>query len=293
MRLRAPRLEDAEAAFEVIEARDRADLGFPDFRLEDVRDEWRRSDIDLAADARLVEDERRSVVGYGIVEDQGAWGVVRPDAEGRGAGTLLLRWLMERERERGHAMHRQYVAAANQTAPILLAAHGFKLARSNHRMVASLQAPLKPVLPPEVTLRPPQAEDLEAIHALDARAFAADPGYVEESLTRLREEHFEAHDAAPDLSRLALTGDRVVGFLLARRRSTESVGYVDVLAVDPDHQGRGIGRALLLNSFAAFATDGLKEAQLGVSSANPRALRLYESAGMTLRFRSDIYERPI
>ncbi len=37
-------------------------------------------------------------------------------------------------------------------------------------------------------------------------------------------------------------------------------------------RGRGLGSALLLSAFAAFATAGLREAQLGVASDNPRAL---------------------
>ena len=144
-----------------------------------------------------------------------------------------------------------------------------------------------------LTLRAVEPADDEAMHALDERAFADDPGYVPESLAAFREEHLEAHDSAPDLSRVALIDEQVVGFLLARRWQTESAGYVEVLATDPDHQGQGIGRALLMSAFAAFKAAGLNEAQLGVSSVNPKALNLYRTAGMTPRFQADIYERPI
>ena len=69
------------------------------------------------------------------------------------------------------------------------------------------------------------------------------------------------------------------------------MGFVDVLAVHPDHQRRGLGSTLLRNSFAGFAAAGLKEAQLGVASDNPRALALYERVGMHARFQTDVYER--
>jgi hypothetical protein len=42
-----------------------------------------------------------------------------------------------------------------------------------------------------------------------------------------------------------------------------------------------------------FASAGLREAQLGVASDNPRALRLYERVGMSARFRVDTYQRPV
>jgi ribosomal protein S18 acetylase RimI-like enzyme len=54
-----------------------------------------------------------------------------------------------------------------------------------------------------------------------------------------------------------------------------------------------LGTALLRGAFAGFAAAGLREAQLGVDSGNARGLRVYERAGMTVRHRADIYERPV
>lgn len=293
MRLKTPVLQDLDAAFGVIAAREIADLGIVESSVETGRDLWQSSQLDLSSDVRLVEDDAGRTVAYGMVEAQGSFGAVRPDAEGRGAGTLLLDWLEQRERERGHPMHRQLVPAANHTAAEFLRARGYALTRSLIRMVASLGDATVGEPPAGVTLRQPTGEDAASMNALDNRAFAADPGYVPESLTVFREEHLEAHDAAPDLSLVACEEDRIVGFLLASRRGTDKpVGYINILGVDPASQGRGIGRALLLSAFAGFAAAGLTETQLTVSSVNPRALKLYESAGMLPTFRHDIYERP-
>jgi ribosomal protein S18 acetylase RimI-like enzyme len=56
---------------------------------------------------------------------------------------------------------------------------------------------------------------------------------------------------------------------------------------------RGLGRALLLQAFAAFRERGLARAALGVDAESlTGANRLYESAGMHVAARFDIYEKP-
>lgn len=293
MRLRPPRFEDLTAAFEVIEARQIADLGLIDLSLEDLRDEWQRSEFDLAADARVIEDEDSSVVGCGMVGAPEALAAVKPSAEGNGAGTRLLDWLEQRQLEQGHSQHQQIVAATNASAANLLGARGYRLLRSYQRMVRYLDDVPASQAPLDVEIRQFAAEDAQAVHALDDRAFAGAPDYAPHSLTAFREEHLESHNSAPDLSLTAWIDGQVVGFLLTRIRANGTVGYIEILAVDPEHQGEGIGRALLLHAFARFAAAGLQEAQLGVSSDNPRARDLYESAGMTPLHRHDVYERPI
>jgi mycothiol synthase len=162
-------------------------------------------------------------------------------------------------------------------------------------MARPLDRGIGPSEPPAgIELRPldPDA-DGPALHALDADSFGSAPDYVPESYEMFVAEHLRAHDAAPELSLVAQDAGRIVGFLLARRWPHEATGYVDLLAVAPSHQRRGIGASLLTHGFAAFARAGLVQAQLGVASDNPRALRIYETAGMGPRFRFDVFERLI
>jgi mycothiol synthase len=310
MQLRAPTADDAAAVFAVMEARDVADLGAPDCTLGDVHDEWAETEFDLASDARVVEDGGR-IVGYGVVRNPGAFAAVDPDAEGRGAGARLLQWLESRERERGNPRHRQYIAASNARGRALLAAAGYALARSHYRMVRALaeaevgvearakagagpEAAPAAAIPSGVALRPVDVEaDGETLYALDAASFAGASDYVPVSLTTFREEHLQTHDFDAQLSCVAQRGDQIVGFLLTRRWAQESVGYISILAVTPDEQGRGLGTAMLRHAFACYAGAGLAQAQLGVSSDNPGALRLYERIGMKPRFQFDTYERPV
>lgn len=64
-----------------------------------------------------------------------------------------------------------------------------------------------------------------------------------------------------------------------------------ILAVAPDHQRRGLGRALLHRAFTQYAEAGLTRAELGVLSVNDRARALYERSGMRPRFTLDVVER--
>ena len=295
MRFRAPVAEDAPAVLAVLRARELADVGVDDYRLESLRDEWRSAEFDLRADARVAESADGTIVAYAAVRHPGTLAVVLPDHEGRGIGSRLLEWAERREHELGRSCHRQWIGSGNLRGAALLRAAGYAQVRSYWRMVRGLaiadgQAASPP---PALILRSLDVDrDAAALHGLDAESFAANADYQPESLQSFREEHLLAHDLDPGLCLVAELDGRTAGFLLARRWDDDEVGYIDILAVHPAHQRRGLGTALLQTAFAGFASAGVREAQLGVASDNPRALRLYERVGMRPRFRFDTYERP-
>jgi GNAT superfamily N-acetyltransferase len=88
-----------------------------------------------------------------------------------------------------------------------------------------------------------------------------------------------------DRSRLlvAVVADEVVGFAASgeERPSTSvpSCGELYAMNLDPDHWGRGIGRALLHRVTDALIATGYREAVLWVVPQNERARALYESEG--------------
>ncbi len=293
MRYRAPVMADAPAVLAVFEARDIADVGEVEQTLEELRDEWRSSDLELDRDAQVGEDADGRIVAYAAVRRHGTLALVAPDQEGRGVGTRLLEWAERRDRDRGRDVHRQWVACTNATARALLTRVGYRRARSYSRMVRSLAGVAGAPDPPAgFGLRSiDPAHDVTALHALDAASFAAAPDYTPESLAEFTEEHFGSHDFDAGLSRVVTDGEEIVGFLIAGRRPDEGVGWVHILAVAPERQNRGLGTAMLQSAFAAFAEAGLREVRLGVASYNRGALHVYERAGMTERFRFDVYER--
>jgi len=293
-RFRAPTPDDAAAVAEILIARERADTGVADYTLEALRDEWSESEFDLAADAIVVEAGEQGIVAYAIGWRPGTLAVVSPDFEGRGVGAQLLEWTQRNDREHGRSRHRQWVGSKNARARALLERAGYTQVRSYWRMIRPLSETEPEVTVPFGVRAVDPARDAEALHACDRAAFSSAPDYEPESLTSFTEVHLGTHDFAPGLSLVAEDdGGRIAGFLLACRWPHEPIGYVDVLAVHPDFRRRGLGTAMLQTAFARFAAEGLKEAQLGVASDNPTALRLYERIGMTPRRRVDTYERAL
>ncbi len=294
MRFRPPVLDDAPAVLAVFAAREMADIGAPIHRLEDLREEWQGTELGLEDDARVVEAEAGRIVAYAAVRRHGTLAVVAPEYEGRRIGARLLDWAEGRERAHGHPLHRQWVSATNASARELLTRAGYAKARSYWRLVRSLEGVGALAPPPAgLHLRSVEVErDAPSLYALDAASFAGAPDYSPESLELFREEHLEVHDFDARLSVVAERQGRIVALLLARRRDEEGVGFVAILAVDPEYQRRGIGTALLQSAFAGFAAAGLREAMLMVASDNPQALHVYERVGMMVQLQFDIYERP-
>src|SRR5215217_7404336 len=123
--LRHPVPADAEGVLRVLLARDIADIGQPDFTLEDLRADWSTPGVDLERDAWVVEGEDGTIVGSGLLLGDDALIYVHPDACGRGLGTTLREAAEARGRERGTAVMRQPLPVGNAAGSALLLEAGY------------------------------------------------------------------------------------------------------------------------------------------------------------------------
>ncbi len=72
-------------------------------------------------------------------------------------------------------------------------------------------------------------------------------------------------------------GGRAVGYAVTGL--TADMGYLQRLAVDPDVEGRGVGRALVLDGLTWLVSNGAHQAVVNTQVENTRALGLYRSVG--------------
>jgi mycothiol synthase len=287
-RLRPPAEADAEAVLALIIARDVADLGMPDFTLEDLHADWATPGLDLEHDARLA-TPNGAIRGYAILLGDDAIVLVHPDAEGEGHGTVLRRWAEARAAERGTAVVRQFVAGSNDAARVHLRAAGYAPAQHYFRLRADLAS--VPAAP-EAPLRTFEPADEAAVHALIQEAFAEIEGHEHQPLETWRAKTIakEGHD--PSLWLLLEDDEGPAGAALGERWE-ERTGYVAELAVARRARGRGHGRTLLLGLFEAFRRAGLTHAELSVHGRNRGALRLYESVGMQPTWQAERWEKAL
>ncbi len=123
-----------------------------------------------------------------------------------------------------------------------------------------------------IEIRDLELEDLAAIERIERRAYR----------TPWSRSMFASELAKPASICLgAFEGDTLVGYVVNSR-------YVDAwhvmnVAVDPDHQGRGIATALLHRLFELTADDERRGYTLEVRVSNEDAIRLYEKLGFESR----------
>ena len=288
--LRAPTSADADGVLQVMLARDIADIGEPDFTIEDLRADWATPGVDLERDAGVVEGPDGQIVASALVLADDALIHVHPDACGRGLGSALREFAEARARERGTAVLRQQLPVGNEGAAALLLGAGYWPVQHYLRMRMTLEvAPAVPDAPLREFDR--DRDELE-VHRLVQTALSEVEGHLAEPLEVWRRQRIEKRGWDPALWLVIEDDDGLVGAGLGERWEND-VGYVAQLAVDPRARGRGYGRTLLLGLFDAFRRSGLRTAELSVHGANRGAARLYESVGMRASWEAQRWEKAL
>ncbi|MGN6302888.1 MAG: mycothiol synthase [Angustibacter sp.] len=239
------------------------------------------------------------------VEGASAEVVVHPDVRGHGIGRLMVQHL---EQLSPDGRLRLWAHGQQSPARALAESLGYVSSRELWQMRRSLRAALPPTeLPAGYALRAfrPGADD-DAWLEVNAKAFADHPeqgGWTLADLHhRMAEEWFDPEGFlvldGPDGAMAGFHWTKVHGGTGAAddgatSHGHEAIGEVYVVGVSPDHQGRGLGRALTVAGLRHLRSLGLSQAMLYVDADNASAVRTYTGLGFT-RWDVDVqFSRPL
>ncbi len=240
-----------------------------------------------------------------------AWGAVHPAYRRRGIGRQIIQHVDAHFAAKIEAAHlpegkgayiQRYLNSRNIYEIQIATEMGYVPVRSSYRMSIDLAEPREPAALPEgFTLRPFDADQhARAVYEVDRDAFMhgggkESPMAFEDWRARYIEQHFD-----PALWVVAWAGQSPVGEVpvgVAFSQPFDSIqtdlAWIAHLGVLPAWRGRGLGEALLRQSFYACQQAGFTRAALGVRAESDTAVNLYKRAGMVETSKYTHYRRVI
>jgi mycothiol synthase len=154
----------------------------------------------------------------------------------------------------------------------------------------------EPDWPAGISVRVLEPGDERRLHEANELAFAEDWDFRPQTFEQWRNDAFGRDNADHSLSWLAEDADELAGYSLNAWHASEDpeFGWVGSLGVLPEYRRRGLGAALLQQSFLEFRRRGATRVGLGVDSENVTgAVRLYERVGMHVHRLNVTYEKAL
>lgn len=273
-------LDDAPAVHAAIAAEEVVDLGEAELTLEDVLSDWQRPSYDITASTIGVFDDQR-LVAYGDVsgEDVG-YAAVLPTYQGRGIGTAIAHWIQATARARGSVRIGTQVPEGS-AAERLMRDLGYR-----ERWTAwDLELPegreigARP-LPAGFTLRDATDADREAAWTLVEDCFLEWSERARMTLEDFGARVWDRPGWQPWNLRLVHNPyGELVG--VTHVHLSGEGAYVARIVVRPDHRGRGLAPAMLLDAFGLARSHGALRCYLSTDT-RAGARGLYEKVGMVV-----------
>ena len=314
LRWAPPRREDDEEWAELLAAIEVVDVRGETYELEDLDLEWASVWAHPEEDARLVWEGTQLVAFVWLTVRPGSreahkvsmWGGVRPSHRGRGIGTQLFAWAVQRAHAIAPTLGRELPtkletdAASHQTELLELATRaGLEPVRHFLEIARPMRGPIEEVPEPaglELVPWSPELDEEARLAHLEAFEdhWGSEPRTVEEWT-----QWYTGHRGfRPDLSVLAVepASGQVTALVLCAAYPQDWVtvpveAWVNTVGTRRAWRGKGVASWLVTEALRriAQADDGFERAILGVDSENPTgALRVYRRLGFSEEVRSVI-----
>lgn len=260
-----------------------------------------RSGGDRPVTHLIAEDENKNIVGYAhldttdLVAGPSGELVVCPKSRKKGIATLLLK---EMKNQISNQPLRLWSHGDTELARNFATKLGFVPVRNVIQMRRSLFSQIDPLFEIEgLTFRNFDANnDSSKFLELNKKCFAKLPDQANWTLKDLELRLKESWFKADGFVLLENKNKDLVGFCWTKihgqdhehveydghthhSHGHEPIGEIYVLGVDPEHQGKGIGKLLTLWGLNYLRRAGLDSAMLYVDSNNKNAIDLYTSLG--------------
>ncbi len=228
---------------------------------------------------------REPAIGRGVVEINGS-----NQHRGGGAGDALLREVYERGRAAGLDVLQVDVPESDEARRNAFAERGWAHIRTHLHLRREGTERTNVPAPDGMTLRLAEPADAQAVTDVQNTAFTGSWGYAPNTPAEIAYRMFELPDLRPDPVVLLEEDGALVGYCWCHREAEDAPGIVGMVGVLPGRQGKGLGRAVTGAGMDALLELGSPSLEITVDSENPPAIRVYESLGFVLDWRSFWYE---
>ncbi|MFC1972166.1 GNAT family N-acetyltransferase [Chloroflexota bacterium] len=246
----------------------------------------------------FVVETATDIVGYMDVTSEMQIGrtilncLIYPEYRRQGLASTLLVSALRRVKELGTEVAQVCIRENNSAAQNALLRLGFSPVRHFLQMRVDItELDERETSRAALRCRYLQSGEEELLTEIQNISFTGSWGYhpntVEEITYRLGLSQCSPHDVV-----LANNDSRISGYCWTSL-TTESEGQIYMIGVDPDFQGQGIGRRLLLAGLSHLRSKGCPVAELTVDSQNKAACGLYQSIGFTVRDNIMWYEKAV
>ena len=248
------------------------------------------SDWSCASHLLALDDDSQEMLGYGQFDprDASAQFFIAPDHRGQGLGSQLLKQIMIRYRP-ATCWSFGTLEPARRIAEKL----GFANTRQLLLMGRELHEIPHTEVPEGFTIDTYKNTDLTRLVEVNAQAFRDHPEQGAMTITDFRSRFSEDWFDPESLLVARDASGTLVGFHWIKiEAESPQEAEVYVICVDPEHEGKGLGRALLLSGLRRMVERGAKTAKLFVEAANERVVELYKNSGFTTLNVDSSYSAP-